>query len=391
MNAIPCPFFLRAGLLLLCCTATLSGQQLANETMTDLNDVIPFGESEVTAMTPLPSGELLLTCGGSRAHLVVVHPTNGTTHIVKSWPDARLAHSLVMHQDRFWLIVGDDPDAIIDETLPAPKERLIGGSWNKGKITLTDLGAPTSGLGLATLAVDADGANLYLVTRPTPVLHQYAVAERTFAPLAALGKAESHERSITWQAPCERITSVPRRLLITATNRVSGFYNGTLFHWSPPPESTDSRKRPGNGLIKTALAVPAASDRRGTEGVRVESFIQTRSGTCYGGTHDGYLFAMAPGLEKIVNLGKPFRQGGIRALAETTDGMLIGICGDPGFRNRIFAFAPAEGYREITMKHNKLEFPYETLSAFILFPDGRICLGGRGRMTAILSAQLPAF
>lgn len=372
--------------------AALAAQQLVNETMTDLNDVIPFGESEVTAMAPLPTGELLLACGGSRAHLVAVHPTNRTTRIVQSWPDARLAHSLVMRGERFWLIVGDDPDAILDETRPAPHERLIAGIWREGRVTLTDLGAPTSGLGIAALTADATGEQLYLMTRPTPILYRFTTADKAFTPLAALDKAESHERAITWKAPSERLAAVPRRLLVTETNRVSGFYKGTLFHWSPPPPtSTDSKKPPGSGLLKTRLAVPAASDRRGSEGVRVESFIQTRSGTCYGGTHDGYLFTMEPGMEKVVNLGKPFRQGGIRSLAETADGVLIGICGEPGFRNRIFAYTPAAGYREITMKSTKLHFPYETLAAFVLFNDGRISLGGRGRMTAILSAQLPTF
>ena len=90
----------------------------------------------------------------------------------------------------------------------------------------------------------------------------------------------------------------------------------------------------------------------------------------------------------MVNLGKPFRQAGLRALAELSDGTLAGICGEPGFRNRLFLYDPDRGFCEVAFKTNKMVLPYDTFSALALLPDGGLCLGTRGRMTALLYGRL---
>ena len=366
-----------------------AAQQLRHERMTDLNDTLPFGESEVMALGALPDGHLLVACGGAQAHLLSIHPTNGTVRLLRSWKEARVAHSLVVRGDRFWLAVGGDPGAIVPDDADAPGERLVAGRYASGRVTLAEHAAPTSGVGIATLAADAAGSRLFLMGRPTPVLYSFDTDAAVYRELAVLGKRQNHEDATIWKGIPERVAEVPQALAALGTNGVCGFYKGTAFRWTEPPAPAPG-KRPASGLrTDRALRVPAAQGRQGTEGDRAECLLVARSGAVYGGSYDGYLFRFDPATNRVVNLGKPFRQAGLRALAELPDGTLAGLCGEPGFRNRIFAFAPAEGYREITMKHNKLEFPYETFSAFILFPEGRICLGGRGRMTAILSAQLP--
>ena len=128
----PTRFRLAAAAAALVLALPATAQQLRHEHMTDLNDTLPFGESEVMALGALPDGNLLVACGGAQAHLLSVHPTNGTVRLLRSWKAARFAHSLVVRGDRFWLAVGGDPGAIVPDDADAPGERLVGGDEGGG-------------------------------------------------------------------------------------------------------------------------------------------------------------------------------------------------------------------------------------------------------------------
>ena len=67
---------------------------------------------------------------------------------------------------------------------------------------------------------------------------------------------------------------------------------------------------------------------------------------------------------------------------------LAALCGEPGFRNRLFLYDPERGFREVAFKTNKMVLPYDLFSALAVLPDGGLCLGTRGRMTALLYGQL---
>jgi hypothetical protein len=366
----------------------VAAQQLRHERMTDLNDTLPFGESEVTALGALPDGHLLVACGGAQAHLLSVHPTNGTVRLLRSWKEAPFAHSLVVRGDRFWLAVGGDPGAIVPDDAGAPGERLVAGRYANGRVTLAEHVAPTSGVGIATLAADAAGSRLFLVGRPTPVLYSFDPATAVYRELAVLGKRQNFEDATIWKGIPERVAEVPQALAVLGADDVCGFYKGTAFRWTEPPEPATG-KRPASGLrIDRAPRVPAAQGRQGTEGDRAECLLVSRSGAVFGGSFDGYLFRYDPGTNRVVNLGKPFRQAGLRALAELPDGTLAGLCGEPRFRNRLFLYDPERGFREVAFKTNKMVLPYDIFSALAVLPDGGLCLGTRGRMTALLYGQL---
>jgi len=131
------------------------------------------------------------------------------------------------------------------------------------------------------------------------------------------------------------------------------------------------------------MAVPAASDRLRTEGTCVECLLWTAAGELYGGTYDGYLFRAEIGAGKVVNLGKPFRQSNIRALVENPEGGLLGLCGEATGRCRLFSYSEDDGYREIRIGPCVDYFANDELGALLLGRDGTLCIGGRGRMTAI--------
>ncbi len=363
-------------------------QKLSNERMTDLNDAVPFGESEVASLAATPQGELLVACGGKQAHLLTVHPTNGTVRILKSWKEARLAHSLIVRGDRFWFVVGGDPNMIVPDDVTAVNDQLVGGRFENGRVTLTDLGAPTSGMGIATIAADPEGKRLFLVTRLTPVLHAFDTETGEYQSLAEMGKRQSFEDAWIWKGVPERVAEVPQTLAARSANEVCGFFKGTFFRWTPPLPPAKGKK-PATGLTTDRkLSVPAAIGRQGSEGSRAETLLVTRQGEVYGGSYDGYLFRLDVEGQRIVNLGKPFRQAGLRALVELPDGSLAGACGEPGYRNRLFTWSSQQGFREIAMKTGKMQLPYDTFSALALLPDGWLCLGVRGRMTALLCGQL---
>ena len=385
---LPNRFRLAAVAAVLVLTLPAAAQRLTNERMTDLNDTLPFGESEVMAMGALPDGSLLVACGGTRAHLLAADPTNGSARVVRTWKDARYAHSLVVRGDRFWLAVGGDPGAIVPDDADAPGERLVAGRYANGRVTLAEHAAPTSGVGIATLTADAAGNRLFVMGRPTPVLYSFDPSAAVYRELAVLGKRQNHEDATIWKGIPERVAEVPQALAALGTNGVGGFYKGTIFRWTDPPAPAPG-KRPASGLrTDRALRVPAAQGRQGTEGERAECLLAARSGAIYGGSYDGYLFRFDPATNRVVNLGKPFRQAGLRALAELSDGTLAGICGEPGFRNRLFLYAPDRGFCEVAFKTNKMVLPYDTFSALALLPDGGLCLGTRGRMTALLYGRL---
>ena len=163
-----------------------------------------------------------------------------------------------------------------------------------------------------------------------------------------------------------------------------GAWIGALFRWSPAQPSP-KRKTLSRIIRLRGMSIPSASDRRRTEGTIVESFAWGSDGRLFGGTYDGYLFAADLAAEKIVNLGKPFRQGRIRALARDRGGRLFGLCGEDTGHCRLFSYADGEGYQEVEVPRRKPRgwFQCDTLDALAVAEDGTIYVGGSGRMTAL--------
>ena len=355
----------------------------------DLNDVLPFGESSVRSLAVLPDGSVLGGSGGAAAHLFLFDPATQKVRDLKRWPRFAFVRNLTLGAEgRFWMILGSEPGAILSDQVPAPEERLFSGVWAEGKLTLKDHGIPFAGEGIQCITLDQEGRTLYGMTRPTPILFRYDLAQEGFEELGRLGERESFEHARTWRAPVERVSRYPHVLTMAPGGEIYGASGGSLIRWEPPAPDAPETDEPVETLSN--MKVPAAQDRMQStfgpsEGIVVESWTWGPEGRLYGGTYDGYLFAADLAAEKIINLGKPFRQAHIRALTTALDGRIFGLCGEVTGRCRLFSYAPGDGYRE----EGPGGFQGDTLDALALAPDGRIYIGSGGRMTALYIRQPP--
>jgi len=78
-----------------------------------------------------------------------------------------------------------------------------------------------------------------------------------------------------------------------------------------------------------------------------ESAALAPDGFIYGGTNEGYLFRLDPAGGKVINLGKPSRAPGLRALTVAGDGAVYGVTGAPAGLARIVRYHPDDGFTDL--------------------------------------------
>ena len=122
----------------------------------------------------------------------------------------------------------------------------------------------------------------------------------------------------------------------------------------------------------------------------VDAFVAAGDGKLYGGTRRGYLFCLDPATGKVVNLGKPLRQGRIRALC-WSKGSLYGIGGEERGRSHLFRYRVGDGFsiRPIppALSGYWMQFYCNHYDVLLRDSDGGLWLGGAGRMTDVLKIE----
>jgi hypothetical protein len=104
-----------------------------------------------------------------------------------------------------------------------------------------------------------------------------------------------------------------------------------------------------------------------------DSACRARDGTIYFGTSlPANLCRMRPGTEKVELLGQPVPSSRIPALAEASDGRLVGLGGFPPMQ--LFEYDPADGS---IRNHGVVapQYPLCLFHAMVVLPDGRIYAG----------------
>lgn len=103
----------------------------------------------------------------------------------------------------------------------------------------------------------------------------------------------------------------------------------------------------------------------------------------YGGTFDGYLFALDAWTQSIAVHGKPLRQQRIQGLA-VSKGKHYGVGGEPDGMPRVFAFDPQSRTFEIggLLRFGTGTYDYimEPIGAMVADREGNIFLGSTGRL-----------
>jgi tricorn protease-like protein len=132
---------------------------------------------------------------------------------------------------------------------------------------------------------------------------------------------------------------VSRALVCDAAGRVYGSgAQASIFRYDPANGALDRLEGGlpiGMGTENGLIAEPSLS-----------AAVLASDGMVYGGTvQDGYLFSFDPATATVRNLGKPTRQGHIRALAEWA-GDIYGLVGEDGGKCHLFRYGLSSGSLE---------------------------------------------
>ena len=98
----------------------------------------------------------------------------------------------------------------------------------------------------------------------------------------------------------------------------------------------------------------------------------------YGANSDGYLFRFEPEKGRLVNLGKPVIELGVRAIATTADGTVYGAGGGAEYGlAHLFRYQPASGYEDLGQLNSET-YPFGVVvrvACAAVAADGVICIG----------------
>jgi hypothetical protein len=118
------------------------------------------------------------------------------------------------------------------------------------------------------------------------------------------------------------------------------------------------------------------------------------NGLIFGGTSDGYLFRYEPGANRLVNLGKPFLELDLNALALAPDGTVYGAGGSPGPKplhgfSHLFRWDPETGFTDLGQLDSPVH-PFGVairIGALALAPDGTLFAGEDDDLAHLWSYQ----
>lgn len=353
-------------------------------------DVIPPGESAVTALAIGADGCLYGGTTGERAHLFVLDPKWGAVFPLGHLPrETSIYHSLAAGPDGF-LYIGTslaregrieergkdvlesyavykgghiyrfDPkkerDSRVRMQTPDPHRPLP---------FADDLGSPVPGEGIVSLVMGE--GRLYGMTFPNG--HFFVLDLQS-------GKAEDLGAVCAGPLFEEPFKSVPRALAKDARGRIWGAGDfGALFHYDPAS---------GKIVAHPEVRLPAELGREYK--TVLDAAIPGPDGSIYGGTSDGFLFRLDPETTTVVNLGKPQWQYRIRGLAFTRSGDLFGVGGERGGAARMFVLRKNGGGYENLGLLDVNRMPYYAWLAYeaesmIAGPDGTIFIGESDRIS----------
>jgi len=333
-------------------------------------DVIPSDESAIRALAVAPGGTLYGATSGKRSHLFVLFPAHGYVQPLGFLQGVSIIHrSLVVSRSGDVYIGAGDRDGHLYRYVPknddAKPIRV------DAPLDVTDLGAPATGEGVYSLAIDREKNVIYGLTRPSGHFFSYALATSKFA---LHGKVAEHD------IPGEKFEAyknIGRSLVVIPGGHVlASGENGAIFHFDPLQQT----------LARTPLTLPGVPGREPYSGA--DAWAIAVSGWVYGGASDGYLFRLDPSLARVENLGKPLNQYRIRGLVFAENGKLYGVGGDDDEMARLFSYDPASGVYDVLGMIDVNRRPYYSWHAYVIDAvaaglDGTIYFGQAERKSKL--------
>ena len=375
--------------LLLCCVVLLLAGAIANGQRTpdydkvvvpenridarDLGyppiDVIPDGESAITALTVAPNGNLYGATSGKRSHLFVLNPRHGYVQPLGFLPGAAAVTNALVVSASGDVYIGSAPGGrLLKYTSRREDEQPL---RVKDPCEVTDLGPAVKGESILALEIDRPAGVIYGLTFPNAHFFKFTIATGTTTDLGVVARSAPAGEKFETTKMLSRMLALDLKGNVYASGE-----DGFLFKF-------DKDK---GALEKLPLQAPSIPGRE--PWTRVDAFLADPSGLIFGGTSDGYLFRFDPETMTISNLGKPLLQYRIDGLARAANGKLYGVGGDEDDMARLFSYDPQTAAYQILGFVDVNRRPYYAWQAHVIQSmavglDGTIYIGESERVSKL--------
>lgn len=238
------------------------------------------------------------------------------------------------------------------------------------------LGVPVKGNTIYAVALDPAAGILYGVTYPDARFFVWDLKKnKTVVDLPLLTYK-------VYAGPERHWRSVPRALHVAADGRVyTSGDDGRIVYYDPAEKK----------IIATSMQIPGEyHEAFNYYGYPVlEAWQAAPDGTLFGATTDGYLFRLNPGLDRLVNLGKPRLSRRVRGMTLGQDNRLYLICGEFEEPCKLFSYGVdgQEGFRDwggLTVDRSpyyaKRAYSFDAMTTGI---DGTIFMGESDRRACL--------
>ena len=333
-------------------------------------DVIPSGESAITALAVAPNDVTYGATSGARSHLFALDPLHGYVQPLGFLKDVTTVHGSLAITSNGDVYIGgsigvDNGGAGYDSYAGGhllryrpPSDQAARPIRINEECEAADLGIPAEHEGIYALIADTERNVLYGLTYPSGNFFSYDISSSKFSLHGKVAEHRIHGEKF------ERDRLIGRALAIDGKGNVFTSGEAGAFF----------RYRPGAANIeKLVITVPAEPGRDVYS--RVDAWSADPSGVLYGGTSDGYLFRLHPDALKVENLGKPLNQYRVTGLVLAHNGKFYGVGGDDDDMARLFSYDPGSGVYQVLGFIDVNRRPYYTWQAYRV---GAMALGRDG-------------
>ena len=332
-------------------------------------DVIPDGDSAITALSVAPNGNLYGTTSGKYSYLFVLNPRHGYVQPLGTIPDATAVTNALVVAGTGEVYIGTSPGGHLLEYVPQHEDRQP--IRIKSPCEVKDLGVAVKGESVAALAIDRDAQVIYGLSSPNAHFFKYDIRSGSFTDAGIVARSKPEGEKFETRKMFSQMLALDH-----AGNVYASGEDGLLYKYD----------KANQALEKLPLQAPAIPGRE--RWTRVESFVTDPAGQIYGGTSDGYLFRFDPAKLSVQNLGKPLLAPEITGLALAPDGKIYGVGGSDQDMARLFSYDPDQGAYQLLGFVDVNRRPYYSWQAYVIKAmasglDGTIYIGESERISRL--------